>query len=264
MTARPIANLGRVCLAATAALLMAGSASAAATRATANPIIYVNFFANSQISVTMADGTALGASSGAPTVIPAGYYTLEFSGPGGCSVLPYFRLSGPGASIVTNGNEGQVIHPPSGVEFLPGSTYSWSDDAFPGVVYQFSTTSQVVGSPPSTAGSGAGSKGTVSSTDVVGSALPSVRGSLSGTITAGGKASLLRNGKPVESLPAGRYTLTVVDRGRSSFVLERMKPHELALARGAFSGKRAFKVTLTAGTWDFTASPGTASSFVVR
>jgi hypothetical protein len=246
------------------ALVLAGSASAVSSRAAANPIIFVNFFANSQISVTMADGTALGASSGEPTVIPAGYYTFEFSGPGGCSILPYFRLSGPGTNIVTNGNEGQVVHPPSNVELLPGSTYSWSDDAFPGVVYQFTTTSQIVGSPPAAASAGSGPHSTVTSTDVVGSELPTSHGSLTGAIGPGGKVSLLRNGKPVKSLPSGRYRLTVVDRGKSGFALERMKPRKVAVARSAFNGKRSFSVTLAAGTWDFAATPGAASSFVVR
>jgi hypothetical protein len=262
---RSFANLSRACAAAAAALLMAGSASAASGRVAANPIIFVNFFANSQISVTMADGTALGASSGTPTAIPAGYYTLEFSGPGGCSQLPYFRLSGPGTSIVTNGNEGQVIHPPSNVDLLPSSTYSWSDDAFPGVVYQFSTTSQVVGSPPGSAATGSGSKATVSSTDVVGSGLPATRGSLTAAIGAGGTVTLRRDARPVKALPAGRYTLTVVDLSKGSgFTLVRAKPRKVAVARSAFSGKRSFTVTLGAGTWAFTATPGAAASFVVR
>jgi hypothetical protein len=264
MSVRAFRNLSRgLLLVGVAALLSAGSPSIAAARTAANPIIYVNFFANGSIAVTMADGTALGAPSGAPTVIPAGYYTLEFSGPGGCSLLPYFRLSGPGANIVTNGNEGQVVHPPSGVQFLPESPYSWSDDAVPGVVNQFTTNSQIVGAAPATASS-SGSHGTTSSQDPVGSALPVFRGSLSGSIDVKGKVSVLRAGKPIKTLQAGRYKITIVDNGRSGFALERAKPHQVALSRGGFTGKRSYSVTLAAGTWTLTATPGARESFVVR
>lgn len=264
MNVRGFCTLSRVLLVVgVTALLSAGSASMASAKTAANPIIYVNFFANGSISVTMADGTPLGAPSGPPTAIPAGYYTLEFSGPGGCSLLPYFRLSGPGASIVTNGNEGQVVHPPSGVQFLPQSTYSWSDDAVPGVVNQFATTSEIVGSAPATTSSSS-SHGTTSSQDPVGSALPVFRGSLIGSIGSNGKVSVLRAGKPVSALKAGRYKITVVDTSRHGFALERAKPHSVALTRSGFSGKRSFSVTLGAGTWTFTATPGAGASFVVR
>ena len=240
--------------------LLISAAFGAAARFAANPIIFVDFFSNGQISVTTADGGSVGTTSGAPTVIPAGYYTFEFSGPGGCSVLPYFHLSGPGTDIVTNGNEGQVVHPPSGANLLPSSTYTWTDAAFPGVVYQFSTSAQVVGSPPVTPTSSS-SGATVSSQDVVGSALLPFLGSLSGTISAGGKISLLRAGKPVTILKPGRYTLNVVSNSpRSGFVIERQKSKTVAVARGAFSGKRSIAVSLTAGTWVFMVMPGKSSS----
>jgi len=249
------------CLIVASGLLLSATGTAAA-RSAANPIIFVDFFANGQISVSTADGSSVGTTSGAPTVIPAGYYTFEFSGPGGCSVLPYFHLSGPGTDIVTNGNEGQVIHPPSGANLLPSSTYTWTDAAFPGVVYQFSTSAQVVGSPPVTLTSpSSSSSATVSSQDVVGSALLPFLGSLSGTISASGKISLLRAGKPFTSLKAGRYTLRVVSNSpRSGFVIERQKSKKVAVSRGAFSGKRSIAVSLTAGTWVFMVMPGKSSS----
>jgi hypothetical protein len=231
----------------------------------ANPILYVNFFANGTISVTLGDGTTVGAPSGTPTVIPAGYYTLEFSGPGGCSVLPYFRLKGPGVSIATNGNEGQVVHPPSSVQFSPASSYSWTDDAIPGVVNQFSTSSQVVGSPAVNPPAPT-SRGTISSQsqNVVGSALLPFLGSLSGTISASGKVTLRHNGKPVTNLKAGRYTFNVLSKSpRSGFVIERSGSHTVALARGAFSGRRSMSVSLSSGKWIFMATPGASSAFVV-
>src|SRR4051794_33758533 len=68
-------------------------------RVQANPILFVNFFSDGTIAVTLADGTKVGTNSGSPTVIPGGYYAIVYSGPGGCSALPYFYLRGPGMTI---------------------------------------------------------------------------------------------------------------------------------------------------------------------
>lgn len=234
-------------------------------RASDNPILFVNFYANGQITMTLADGTSVGTTSGAPTVIPAGYYDLEFSGPGGCSTLPYFRLMGPNENIATNGNEGQVVHPPSSADFLPNASYTWSDDAFPGVVYHFSTSTQVVGTAPTDQPVTNTGQGPVSSQNVVGSeALPFV-GSLSGTISASGKVALLHDGKSVTSLKPGRYTLNILSKAANrGFEIEQPKSKVVAIARGAFTGKRSISVSLTAGTWVLAATPGgTSPPFVV-
>ena len=74
-------------------------------------------------------------------MIPAGYYALVFSGPGGCSALPNFKLNGPGTSIVTSMSEGAVLKAIQSANFTPTSTYTWIDDAFPNVVHTFSTSS---------------------------------------------------------------------------------------------------------------------------
>ena len=103
--------------------------SAAQSGSAASLSLYVSFFANGTISVTLPDGSSLGVTSGAPPVIPAGYYTLVFSGPGGCTALPYFHLTGPGANIVTNMAEGATQKTTNTANFLPSSTYVWSDDA---------------------------------------------------------------------------------------------------------------------------------------
>ena len=109
------------------------------------PTLYVNFFGNQTIAVTLADGTPVGSTTGSsPTVIPAGYYALVFSGPGGCSALPNFKLSGPGTSIVTSMSEGAVLKAIQSANFTPTSTYTWVDDAFPNVVHTFSTSSEIV------------------------------------------------------------------------------------------------------------------------
>ena len=77
-------------------------------------------------------------------------------GPGGCTLLPNFRLSGPGANIVTTLTEAQGQKNPTGIDLLPSSTYTWTSDAVPGVVHTFMTSAQVEGSPP-TPGTSSGS-----------------------------------------------------------------------------------------------------------
>jgi hypothetical protein len=213
-------------------------------------------------SVSTGDGRTIDTSRAAPTVIPAGYYTLLFQDGGECIPLPYFHLSGPGVDVVTTADSGAENRLPTVVHLLPTSTYSWVVSATPGVVYRFSTSSQVVGSPPPAP---ARSPGTFTSTDIVGSGLHPFVGSLSATIAANGKVTLLQAGKPPRKLKPGRYSVTVVSRDpHSGFAIERPASHTVAVARGAFSGKRLVSVRLTAGKWIFVATPGKASSsFVV-
>src|SRR5215467_15717999 len=74
----------------------------------ASPLtLNVAFSANDTIAVTLGDGTPVGTTSGAPTVIPAGYYTVQISGPMGLpDGLPYFQMTGPGVDLLNNLNEG--------------------------------------------------------------------------------------------------------------------------------------------------------------
>jgi hypothetical protein len=254
--------LGRTaaaCAALGATLVLVAAAQA---RSRTNPILSVAFAPDGSVSVTTTDGMTVGTSSGTPTVIPAGYYTLLFSGIRDCGAAPYFRLDGPGVSVVSqvNGEPNPLLS--TQVRFLPASTYSWSDAGTPGAVYQFTTSSQMVGSPPVAS---TGSPGTFTSQDIVGSGLHSPFGSLSATIAANGTVTLLQTGKPLRKLKSGRYTFTVVSHDpRSGFSIERTASHTVAVSRGAFTGKRSVSVSLTKGKWIFIATPGKASSsFVV-
>jgi hypothetical protein len=92
------------------------------------PTLLVTFFSNGSITVTLPDGTPVGSTSGPPTVIPAGYYSVLIDGPGGCVQLPLFQLSGPGASIVSDMNGGEADASTFNAFFLPNSTYTWRTD----------------------------------------------------------------------------------------------------------------------------------------
>jgi hypothetical protein len=245
--------------AASAVALVVFAPTAIAARA-ANLSLYVSFFSNGSISLTSPDGSVVGTTSGTPTVVPAGFYTLVFSGPGGCTLLPNFRLSGPGTNLVTTLTEAQGQKNPTGVDLLPSSTYTWSSDAVPGSVYTFVTSAQVEGSPP-TAGTSSGSYSSsgkhVTSQDIVGSAVAASRGTLDVSVSAAGKLALVYHGKSVGHLKSGRYTFVITDASRSrGLVLQKAKGAARTLTAPGYTGKRTASVTLTSGSWVFADGAG--------
>jgi hypothetical protein len=217
--------------------------------------VYVSFFANGTISVTLPDGSPLGSTSGAPMTIPAGYYSLVFTGPGGCTALPYFHLTGPGTNIVTNMAEGETQKTVNTANLLPTSTYTWSDDAFPGILHTFTTSAVVEGSPPSGSESTAGTAHTgkgVTYKDIVGSDIVPFRGMLTAAVSAAGRLSLAYKGKSITGLKAGKYTIKVADGSSTEgFVLQKLKHAPITVTGSAFIGKRSASVRLTRGTWLF-------------
>ena len=112
----------------------------------------VNFSYTGQITMTTPGGAPVGTTSGSPTVIPAGYYSLLLEGPGGCTLTPYFMLKGPGVTVTDNMAQGEDQFTEHVVNFLPSSTYTWVNSDSPSVVYTFQTSSAVVGTkaPPVT------------------------------------------------------------------------------------------------------------------
>lgn len=214
----------------------------------------VTFFTNGQISVALPDGTPVGTTSGAPTVIPAGVYTISVLGPGNCAQLPLFDLSGPGVRIQDDMIGGEVVSEAHTTTFLPNSTYTWrtdNDSASP--IHTFATSSQVLGTAPVQTSTTPTST-TPLSQDIVGSGIVLSRGTIEGSISASGKLTLSYKGKSVKRLTAGRYTFKITDRSSShGFMLER-SAKTLSLTAAAFVGKRTATVDLTAGSWLFVPS----------
>jgi hypothetical protein len=239
-----------------AALAAAISLLAAAGGSAAQLTIDVTFSSTNTIAVTLPDGTPVGTSSGAPTQIPAGYYTMVISGPMGLPAgLPYFSLTGPKVDVLSNLNEGGTESQTIGVTFVPGSTYNWTNDATPGVVYTFTTSSQVLGTAPVTPTSpGAG---TAPSQDVVGSEVAPPRAVLAAAVSVSGRLSLTSKGKKVSRLLPGTYRITVSDRSaKSGFVLAEAGHAARKLTGAAFTGKRTLSLELTAGRWSLLAAAG--------
>lgn len=258
----------RLVVAGTVLAVFLAVAPAAVSRTSANPSISVRFSLTGTITATLPDGTPLGTTSGPPPVIPAGYYTVNLIGPGGCANIPYFELNGPGESIINNLTEGELDNDVVNAFFQPNSTYTWRNRDLPGSVFTFATSSQVVGTPPAHAGPG-GLTGsghtTVSSSDFVGSAILPLRGTLKVAVTAGGKLSIAYNGKSVASLKAGRYTLAVTDQSATSgFSLQKTSHLARAITGRKFRGRTSLaKFELTAGKWVFIPAGG-KQSFTIR
>jgi hypothetical protein len=250
--------------AAGATLVALLAAAPAVARTTANPTIRVQFSLTGTISVTGPSGAPLGTTSGSPTVIPAGYYTVLLLGPGGCANIPYFELRGPGENIANNLTEGELDNDTVNAYLQPNSTYTWDNRNVPGNVFTFATSSDVQGTAPAVAGpkgNESTNHTTVNSTDFVGSAILPLRGTLNVAVSAAGKLSIAYKGKSVAKLQAGRYDLAVVDKSSThGFMLAKKGHAAQSLSGRKFVGKQSVaKFELTPGKWIFSPSGGKQS-----
>jgi hypothetical protein len=227
-------------------------APTAQARTAANPVLRVNFQLDGSVLVTDANGAPVGTKSGAPTVIPAGYYSVLLFGPGGCANVPYFTLKGPGESIVDNMDGGELSTNQYNAYFQPNSTYTWHSDIDTTVVYTFTTNGTVVGSPPPVVGPkglSSSNHGTAQSVNPLGGSVQSFMGTLKATVSPSGKVSLTFKGKPASSLKAGSYDVAVVDSSSSNGLMLQKIKRVVTLTGLKFTGKHTGKVDLTAGKW---------------
>jgi hypothetical protein len=218
----------------------------------------VNFSYTGQITLSLPDGTPVGTTSGSPTVIPAGYYSVILRGPGACTLTPYFMLKGPNVTITDNMSQGEEDFYEYVANFQPNSTYTWRNSENPSVVYTFVTNGSVVGTqPPPVTWTGPLSTKS-SNKDIVGSGLIPVRGTLTGTVGTGGQLDLAFNGKGVTNLKPGRYKLAITDKSATSgLMIENAKKKPVNITGARFIGKHTASVNLSAGTWLFMTGVGT-------
>ncbi len=266
---------GRFVASAAFAIALLAFAPLAQARTSAGNALDVNFTIDGAITVTLPDGTPVGTTSGAPSVIPAGSYIVYLQGPDGCVDLPFFILKGPGESISDNLSSGASTNSYNAT-FQPNSTYTWIDDLNPKVVYSFATSagsgssgsaasggsstsgSSTLGSVQSAASSGASSSQGAAS---VKKTTASTLGTLVGTVTPAGRLTLMLGGKSVKKLPVGRYRVSVVDKSSTSgFTLVRGS-HVVTVTAGKFVGTRALTVSLTSGLWSLETRAGAKPSF---
>lgn len=248
-----------------------GAASSAAT-----PIIDVVFNADGGLTVTYG-GAPLGSPSAPGTVIPAGAYDVIVDNSLG-DVGITFTLTGPGVDLQTDVDGGESATETWPETLQPNSTYTFQDASAPGTSQVFSTSSSSVGQAPTTTttsatgsaietnGPTSGSTTTTSrSTATTVPAPVPLRGTLEATVAADGALSLRDKGKPVASLPAGRYTITVDDHSKTSgFTLQEVRDPALILTTAPFVGERTTTVTLGVGQWVFYPSfVGAKTYFIV-
>jgi hypothetical protein len=252
-----------VALALAWSLFMPGIAAAA-------PVgLYVVFHADHTFGVSLANGAAVGSTSGAPTLIAAGTYQLFVDDTSDTDSL--FDLVGPGVKLVTDMTHGEDSTASFVETFQPSSTYTYRDDNHPAIVWTFVTDA----GPGVGSGSPSGGVTTGISTvakpgkppasfDIVGSAVVPFRGTLAATVGAAGKLALTKKGKPVGTLKAGLYTFTVHDdSARSGFTIQRLKAGAITLTGLGYKGTHVRTVDLKAGQWTFFSPGGTKSYFIV-
>src|SRR5262245_46684159 len=243
-----------------AAILLLGAPTGHAAR-TANLSLSVSFTAAGVVTVTLPDGTPVGSTSGAATVIPAGFYSLNLSGPGECINLPLFQLSGPGVNIQDDMLGGEVERNTLYATFLPNTTYTWRIDRNALVVHTFRTSSDVVGTQPApTPATKPTSSGKLQSEDVVGSSLLPARGTITGAVSATGRITFAYKGQSVTHLKPGRYTFIVTDKSSSNgFLVQKGARRPTTVTGTTFVGKHSVKVSLSAGKWLVLPHTGKAS-----
>jgi len=226
--------------------------------------LVATFQENHTITLTLADGTSVSGLT-----IPAGSYTIHMENPYDVAG-PEFDLSGPGVSLVTDMFFGETPSETYRAELQPNSTYTWRNNERPTTVFTFRTagtaasSSSTSGGSSSSSSSSSGTKSSSTSKDVVGSQVVPFRGTLAGDVSTTGKLSLKLRGKPVATLKAGVYTVSVLDEtARGDFVLQKLGKPPVTLSGRAYVGRRSAKVTLRAGQWMFFSSAGKKSYFAV-
>ena len=240
---------------------------AADVTAADTPGLYITFRPGPQrITVTLANGTSVGTTSGAPTVIAPGLYNL-FMDDSAADEGPEFDLRGPGVDFVDSMFYGENPSETFTVTFEPSSTYTWRNNEQPGVVFTFATSAGGGAN-----GSGAGGGGATSttsktgkpSTDIVGSATLPFRGALDAIVYKSGKLSLTRNGKKVTFLKTGRYTFSVDDEsGADGFSVQVLKGKPQTITSKTYVGSHDATLALKPGRWFYFTPSGRQTTFFV-
>jgi hypothetical protein len=231
------------------------------------PGLYITFRSGPQrITVALANGTPVGATSGAPTVIAPGLYNL-FMDDSAAVEGPEFDLRGPGVDFVDSMFYGENPSETFTATFEPSSTYTWRNNEQPGVVFTFATSAG-----GGTSGGGAGGGGATSttsktgkpSTDIVGSAVLPFRGALDAIVYKSGKLSLTRSGKKVTFLKTGRYTFSVDDESSShGFSVHVLKGKPQTITSKTYVGSHDATLALKPGRWFYFTPTGKQTTFFV-
>jgi hypothetical protein len=222
------------------------------------------------------NGAVVGAPAAPGPVLPAGYYNVVVENLTGVQGVT-FELSGPGVSLSTDVDAGEVATETDPVTLLPNSVYEFQNVNLPSSGLYFSS-SGVVGSSAPTSGSTAGSSSSTGASGGTNPAAtktvttpspepvaPPLRGTLTAVVSAADKLSFVFKGKAVATLAAGRYSVHVSDKSHTAgFVLQGLHGVALTVTTAPFVGSRSTSVTLSAGQWVYYPTIlGTKTYFIV-
>jgi hypothetical protein len=263
-----LAALAAVAFVTASVLVSSGSAG---MRATTAPTLYFMYAMNCTFTITDDAGHVV-------TSIPPGNYQVDVRTPlqfgtlplpssptdmTACRGFPQFQLTGPGVSLFTTmtaGCEDDKVFPET---FQPNATYVAQDLNQPSVAHATFTTLASGAPAAATASFGGGKAKAEASTDIVGSL--ALAGTLQAAVSAIGKPTLMQGGKPVSSVPAGRYKFKISDRdAKGSFkLLGPTSKSATSLSGVKFRGVRSVTIKLTAGRWTYYTTLGTIHYFRV-
>jgi hypothetical protein len=228
------------------------------------------------LQITYVGSSSLSLSvNGSPVpaggTVPAGSYNVLVDDADDTN--PRFQLNGPGVSIDSNLNStGMGIDRPATFgpfTFQAGSTYT-ARDVNAGISISFgvgaasssSSSSSASSSSSSSSTSVSSSSSSSASSSSSSSAKKALVGTLVGSVSAAGKASLTFRGRRVTKLKAGTYALTVSDRSKKAgLVVEKLGYPAMTMSGPATVGSRSSRLVLSPGKWFFQASPGGAKAY---
>jgi hypothetical protein len=258
-------------------LLAAGVALAgqSSSRAAAAPTLYVTYALNCTFVITDDSGKTV-------TSIAPGAYQVQVTTPGSfsgvdlsgisdftaCKGFPQFQLTGPGVNVQTTLNGGDASQDVLSATFQPSSTYVAQDNNQPSVAHATFTTLAAGTAPAPTgtttsAGTTTGTTTTTPGTKTTPSG--TVKGTLKGSVSAGGALKLTYKGKSVITLQPGLYAFSVADKSKTNgFIVQELHGATTTVSGIASVGTRSVTINLKVGQWFFFGTKkGAKSGFAV-
>ena len=244
----------------TAAVLVIGGGAALTTNQPTVPTLYFMYAMNCTFTIQNDAGATV-------SQIPPGTYQVDIRTPlafgtvplagvtdlTACRGAPQFQLTGPGVNIFTTMTAGCEADKTFPATFQAGQSYTAQDLNQPSVtrtVFSIATSGSAT-VPPPIIGTG---KGSVED-PLVGSGVS--KATLTATLSAKGALTLTNKGKPITSLPAGRYSFTLLDKDPKAglTILGPSSKAPINLTGVKFVGKKTRALMLGAGRWSYYAGP---------
>ena len=231
-------------------------------------VLLVLFFGAFVVGSARADGTLtvkyVGCTglSVTPSPAPSGSVTVLVYDDDNCNAA--FTLTGPGVNFSSDLNStGMGIDHPAGpfgpFNFQAGATYTVRDANINASASFSPTASGGSGSTGGSTSSGGNTSGSTSS-----SSGTKTLGTLVGTISPTGKATLKLGGATVNKLKAGVYKLTVTDQSKKAgLVIQALGYHAMSESAVSGTGTKTTTLRVIPAKYFFQATGGPKTYFLV-